>query len=83
MLSLLLRGESGGAITSDEWTSYGPTYLPWPGDSDAEIARKMRDLKRLANDTAFMSGSSARSWVPFDVNDKKDQGVVDLTPQRR
>lgn len=89
VLSLLLRGESGGAITSDEWTSYGPMYLPWPGDDDAEIERKIKDLRRYANDVAFMAGPSAKRWSGFDVDSPvfkprdNNDGVVDLTPKPR
>jgi hypothetical protein len=89
VLSLLLRGESGGAITADEWTSYGPMYLPWPGDDDKEIERKIKDLRRYANDVAFEAGPSAKRWFGFDVNapvfkPKEDNdGVVDLTPKPR
>lgn len=86
-LSLLLRGESGGAITADEWTQYGPMYLPWPGDSDAEVERKIKSLQRYTNDVAFQAGPSARAWKSFDINapifKPKDGDVVDLTPRRR
>jgi len=48
-LAAVLRKDSGGAITSDEWSYYGPMYLPAPGDSADQLARK-RDARQRAMD---------------------------------
>ena len=47
-LAAVLRKESGGAITQDEWGSYGPMYIPAPGDGPDQITRK-----RAARDRAM------------------------------
>lgn len=46
-LASVLRKETGAAITADEWSYYGPLYLPVPGDDDATIERK-REARRVA-----------------------------------
>ncbi|HEY0630161.1 MAG TPA: hypothetical protein VGD23_12620, partial [Sphingomicrobium sp.] len=53
-LSAILRKESGGAITSEEWESYGPMFLPVPGDDPATIEQK-RNARSVALD-AIKSG---------------------------
>lgn len=82
VLAAILRKESGAAITDDEWSSYGPIYLPWPGDSDQERKRKMADLQSMANSMAMSSGPAYRFWSPFnpEMGAGSSDGVVDLTP---
>jgi len=84
VLAAILRKESGAAITQDEWTSYGPIYLPWPGDSQKDRQRKMQDLKSMANSMAISAGPAQRFWVPFDMQvdqiGNDDDGIIDLTP---
>lgn len=82
VLAAILRKESGAAITDDEWTSYGPIYLPWPGDDAAEVQRKMSALNTMANNMAMSSGPVYRYWNPtqFGGVSATDDGVVDLTP---
>ena len=84
VLAAILRKESGAAITQDEWTSYGPIYLPWPGESQKDRQRKMQDLKSMANSMAISAGPAQRFWVPFDMQvdqiGNDDGGIIDLTP---
>lgn len=48
-LAAILRKDSGGAITPDEWSYYGPMYLPAPGDNPEQLANK-RDARTRAMD---------------------------------
>lgn len=84
VLISILRKESGAAITQDEWTSYGPVHLPWPGDSQKDRQRKMQNLKSMANSMANSAGPAKRFWVPFDMQvdqiSNDDNDVIDLTP---
>lgn len=83
VLAAILRKESGAAITDDEWTSYGPIYLPWPGDNDAERRRKMADLQSIANNMAMSAGPLSRYWNPFGSGAPamgSNDSVIDLTP---
>jgi hypothetical protein len=59
VLTAILRPESGGAITEDEWTMYGPMYLPWPGDSQQDINRKMASLNSYMKRLAQVSGPAS------------------------
>lgn len=63
VLAGILRKESGAAITDDEWQNYGPMYLPWPGDSAADIARKMQFLHQQAENMARGAGGAYRYWT--------------------
>lgn len=82
VLAAVLRKESGAAITDDEWTSYGPIYLPWPGDEPADVQRKMQVLNSMANNMALSSGPVYRFWTPtqFGGGATTGDGVIDLTP---
>jgi len=83
VLAAILRKESGAAITDDEWTSYGPIYLPWPGDEPQDVQRKMKVLNNMANNMAMSSGPAYRFWTPFDASSPaaaSNDGVIDLTP---
>lgn len=80
VLAAILRKESGAAITDDEWTNYGPIYLPWPGDKPEDINRKMIVLGNMANNMALGSGPAYRFWAPppaFAAPAAED-GVIDL-----
>lgn len=63
VLAGILRKESGAAITDDEWQNYGPMYLPWPGDSDTDIERKMEFLYSQAENMARGAGGAYRYWT--------------------
>ena len=65
ILAAILRKESGAAITDEEWKAYGPMWLPWPGDSDEEIERKIERLKSNMHEMAMGAGKAASSyWSP-------------------
>jgi len=84
VLAAILRKESGAAITKDEWEVYGPTYLPWPGESKKDHTRKMQVLKSMANSMAMSAGPAYRFWAPFDTLvdqiSNGDDNVIDLPP---
>ncbi len=84
VLAAILRKESGAAITDDEWMSYGPIYLPWPGDSKADIDRKMQALQNSAQSMAIGAGPAYRYFTPpAGYSDgASDDGVVDLPSPR-
>lgn len=48
-LATILRKDSGANITAQEFELYGPTYLPQPGDKEADILRK-REARARANE---------------------------------
>jgi len=64
VLAAILRKESGAALTKDEWEFYGPMYLPWPGDSKADINRKMQALQNSAQSMAIGAGPAYRYFTP-------------------
>lgn len=84
VLASILRKESGAAITDDEWSSYGPIYLPWPGDQPADVERKMQVLYSMANNMAQSSGPAYRFWTPPTMPEAAtdDDGVIDLPSPR-
>lgn len=85
VLAAILRKESGAAITDDEWSAYGPIYLPWPGDKDADIARKMQALDTMATNMAMGSGPAYRFFTPppaFAPGAAGGDDVVDLPSPR-
>jgi hypothetical protein len=43
-LAVVLRKDTGAAITNQEFDIYGPMYLPWPGDSPQVLEQK-RDAR--------------------------------------
>ena len=71
VLAAILRKESGAAITDDEWTNYGPMWLPWPGDSDEEIDRKLVRLESAMQEMAMGAGPAARYWQPPETGTRK------------
>jgi hypothetical protein len=64
ILAAILRRESGAAITDDEWTNYGPMYLPWPGESKEDINRKMKMISTTIDNVAMGSGPAYRNFKP-------------------
>jgi hypothetical protein len=62
LLTAILRPESGGAITKEEWEQYGPLYLPWAGDSEEQVQRKVESLRQYMERLARGSGGAARYW---------------------
>lgn len=55
-LAAVLRKDSGGAITPEEWSSYGPMYLPAPGDDADQLARKREARQRAMDALKAVSG---------------------------
>ena len=42
-LAVILRKDTGAAITGQEWTEYTPLFIPQPGDTPALIEQKRRN----------------------------------------
>jgi len=88
VLAAILRKESGAAITDDEWTNYGPMYLPWPGDTEEDIKLKMQSLDQQILNMAMGSGKAFQYFTPpppsvISREPNKD-GIIDLpSPTRR
>jgi len=84
LLAGVLRKESGGAITDDEWIQYGPVYLPWPGDSKEERESKVRALVDVTNNMAMSTGPAQRYWnqipQPSLYGKRNDRGETVLPP---
>lgn len=55
-LAAVLRKDSGGAITPDEWSYYGPMYLPAPGDTADQLGRKREARQRAMDALKAVSG---------------------------
>ncbi len=55
-LAAILRKDSGGAITPEEWSSYGPMYLPAPGDNPEQLANKREARARAMDALKAVSG---------------------------
>jgi hypothetical protein len=55
-LAAILRKDSGGAITPDEWSYYGPMYLPAPGDNPEQLANKREARTRAMEALKAVSG---------------------------
>ena len=77
ILTAILRPESGGAITEDEWRQYGPMYLPWPGDSPQLKQLKVTNLRNYMRRLASASGPAGRYFEAPPVAGG-DEGVIDL-----
>lgn len=58
-LAAVLRKDSGGAITPDEWSYYGPMYLPAPGDGPDQLSRKREARQRAMDALKVTSGPGA------------------------
>ncbi len=77
ILAALLRKESGAAITDDEWSNYGPMYLPWPGDSKDDITRKMDVLSIQIDNIAQGSGPAYRNFTQPEAYQTDDGVAID------
>lgn len=55
-LAAVLRKESGGAITPDEWQYYGPMYLPAPGDGPDQLQQKREARDRAMDALRLTAG---------------------------
>jgi len=62
ILASILRKESGAAIRDEEWSQYGPMYLPWPGDSERRVQEKLIALHKLVDNMAAGGGQASRYW---------------------
>ena len=58
-LQAILRKDTGAAITEDEMTQYGKTYLPEPGDGADVLAQKMQSRRRALE--ALKAGMSPQA----------------------
>jgi hypothetical protein len=88
VLAAILRKESGAAITDDEWTNYGPMYLPWPGDTEEDIKLKMQSLDQQILNMAMGSGKAFQYFTPPPPSvisrEPNQDGIIDLpSPTRR
>lgn len=77
ILTAILRPESGGAITPDEWRDYGPMYLPWPGDSEQVKQMKVSNLRNYMRRLGAASGPAGR-YFEAPAAAAGDEGVIDL-----
>jgi hypothetical protein len=76
-LASILRPESGGAITDQEWSDYGPIYLPQPGDDQATISSKRASRKQALDSLIAGAGPGydprkIKTWRDYEneYNDK-------------
>lgn len=80
-LQAILRKDTGAAITKDEMSSYGKTYLPQPGDGPDVLAQKQVSRRRalealkagmppqaILNQELALSRSRGASAPPAAVN---------------
>lgn len=81
ILTGILRPESGGAITSEEWRQYAPMYLPWPGDSVELRNSKIAGLRNYMARLGSASGPAGRYFEAPPVAGG-DENVIDLPPPR-
>jgi hypothetical protein len=58
-LAVILRKDTGAAITNEEFRLYGPMYLPMPGDNAQTVAAK-RVARKQALDAIRLGGGTAR-----------------------
>lgn len=63
-LAVILRKDSGGAITPEEWSGYAPIYLPQPGDPPAVILEKRRARVAIARGLRSGSGEAFDRMFP-------------------
>ena len=49
-------------LTDDEWKEYGPTWIPWFGESKEDSDRKIKHLEKTMEDLAVQSGPMYRHW---------------------
>jgi hypothetical protein len=75
ILTAILRPESGGAITQDEWNQYGPLYLPWPGDDPDTRSKKMIALREYMRRLAAGSGPASNYFQEPPVGSAPQPGA--------
>ncbi len=63
-LAAILRKESGGAITPDEFQEYGSIYFPQPGEGPEVRAQKAAKRKADADALILMAGNKAAGQIP-------------------
>lgn len=63
-LQAILRKDTGAAITSQEQTLYGKTYLPQPGDNEAVLRQKAEARRRAIN--AIEAGMSPAQMLAVE-----------------
>lgn len=80
-LAMILRKESGGAITAEEWQEYGPMFLPMPGD-DAQTVADKRVARQRALDALKLGGGTA-SPVFDQIDQKFNSDTSDPTPDKK
>lgn len=74
-LAVVLRKDSGGAITPDEYASYAPTFLPQPGDGPQVIERKRLARERFLDAMNRGLPANMQSVVP-----NNDPAATTTTP---
>jgi hypothetical protein len=85
-LTVILRKDTGAAVTDHEFELYGPMFLPVPGDDPATIAmkRRMRDVAILAIEsglgTAEAIGEANRLVLEAKPADQLSSGKPTLQP---
>lgn len=62
-IAAILRKESGGAITPDEFTEYGKIYFPSPGDDADVIAQKADSRTRAYQGLLEGAGEGATNQI--------------------
>jgi len=83
-LAVILRKDSGGAITPEEWSGYAPIYLPQPNDPPAVILEKRRARVAIARGLRSGSGEAFDKMFP-KFNDMMRRRLTsmgaDVSPQ--
>lgn len=80
-LAVILRKDTGAAVTKSEEEMYGKIFLPQPGDSRAVLTQKAQ-IRRVALDAIRTGLGSASSLAPPKSNEGKGKGdgkVVDFS----
>jgi hypothetical protein len=74
-LQAILRKDTGAAITPEEQTLYGATYLPQPGDSKKVMEQKQASRTRAI--LAIEAGMSPAAIIQQELALQKDAAPVD------
>ena len=80
IVTAILRRESGAAIPDSEYAPEFAKYIPQPGDSNDEIAAKIKALKLAARSIAAGSG---RPMETFGYLSKEDEAATAKPPPIR
>lgn len=65
-LAIVLRKESGGAITVEEWRDYAPIFLPMPGDDPQTLADKRVARQRVMDGLRLGAGTASPVFTQID-----------------